>query len=279
MLRLWIIPFVFVCISSAARMQTQESAGGITHVVRSGDNLSQIALAYGVRVEEILDLNGLDPLDLLQPGQTLVIVAAQPAGESEAAPGGDAQAADAPIERTLPAIAAPAPIIEADAPPFDPTRFDAAVCLGMFGDDNQNGALDPGESYLAAGGIILKDEAGGEAANYTTDGLSEPFCIEDLAPMIYIVKAAAPDGYGLTASPSLHVNLEDGGRVSAHFGAKQGLAAAVIPTAAPRKIEDALEPMADGDSLLMELSGLFVIGLAGIVLFGGLFAALLIRMR
>lgn len=260
-------------------MQTQESNGGITHIVRSGDNLSQIALAYGVRVEDIRDLNNLDHLDLLQPGQTLVIVAAQPVAEAEAEADGDAQAADAPIERTLPAIAAPAPVIEADAPPFDPTRFDAAVCLGMFGDDNQNGALDPGEGYLEAGDIILKDEAGSEAANYTTDGRSEPFCIEDLAPRTYIVKATAPDGYGLTASTSLHVNLEDGGRVNVHFGAKQGLKAFVIPTAAPHKIEDALEPMSAGDSLLMELSGLFVVGLAGIVLLGGLFAALLMRMR
>lgn len=262
-------------------MQTQESNGGITHVVRSGDNLSQIALAYGVRVEELLDLNGLNPLDLLQPGQILVIVAAQPvteaesaADESEAVPGGDA-----PGERTLPAIAAPAPVIAADAPLFDPTRFDAAICLDMFGDDNQNGALDPGEGYLAAGDMILKDDAGSEATNYTTDGLSEPFCIEDLAPRTYIVKATAPDGYGLTASSALRVNLEDGGRVSVHFGAKQGLETFVIPTDAPHKIEAALEPLAAEDSLLMELSGLFVVGLAGIVLFGGLFAALLMRMR
>lgn len=258
-------------------MQTQENNGGITHVVRSGDNLSQIALAYGVRVEEILDLNGLNPLDLLQPGQRLVIAAAQPA--TEVVPGGDARAADAPIERTLPAIAAPAPVTEADAPLFDPTRFDAAICLDMFGDDNQNGALDPGEGYLAAGDMILKDEAGSEATNYTTDGLSEPFCIEDLAPRTYIVKATAPDGYGLTASSALHVNLEDGGRVNVHFGAKQGLETFVIPTAAPHDIEAALESMTAGDSLLMELSGLFVVGLAGIVLFGGLFAALLMRMR
>ena len=296
MLRLWIIPLVFVYMSGAAPMQAQESGGEIRHTVGAGDTLSSIALAYGVTVDEILALNGLNLEALLQLGQSLLIATAQP-GESaetsaaegaeaesppaanEAGSGGDAKASDAPIERPLPAIAAPAPIAEADAPLFDPTHFHPGICFDMFRDDNQNGVLDPGEGYLAGGDIILKDQAGNEETNYTTDGLSEPVCIEDLAPRAYIIKAAAPAGYGLTSSPSLHVNLEDGGRVNVHFGLKQGLEAFAVPTVNPRKVEDAPAPLPDGGSLLMELSGLFVFGLAGIVLFGGLFAALLMRIR
>lgn len=273
MLRLWIIPLVFVCMFGAAPMQAQGSDGEIRYTVRPGDNPTTIALAFGVDVADLLALNGLDAEPILQPGQSLIIVAAQADEREEAAAPPDLEAPPGG-ERPLPAIAAPAPIAEADAPRFDPTRLDRGICFAMFQDDNQNGALDPGEGWLAGGRIALHDEAENETADYATEDL--PFCIEDLAPKTYIIRAAAPDGYGLTAAPSLHVHLQDGGRVNAHFGLKPGLEALVVPTAAPNQIEDAAA-MTDSGSLLMELSGLFVLGLAGVVLFAGLFAALLVR--
>lgn len=269
LLRLWIIPLVFVCLSAAAL--TQESDGDIRYTVRPGDNLTAIALAFGVDVNDLLTLNGLDDEAILQPGQSLVIIAAQADESAEAAAPADL---DAPLggEKPLPAIDAPAPIAEAAAPRFDPTRFDRRICFGIFEDDNQNGTLDVGEGWLTGGRIVLHDEVENETSDYATD--DSPFCIEDLAPRTYVIRAAAPDGYGLTAAPSLYVHLQAGGRVNAHFGVKPGMEASAVPTAVPSQIVDAPP---DSDSLLMELSGLFVLGLAGIVLFAGLFSALLLR--
>ncbi len=283
MLRLWIIPLVFISLTAAAPTVAQGSGGEIRHIVSAGDTLSAIAVAYGVTVDEILALNSLNRGALLRIGQPLLIAAIQ-SDESSQDTGGTAPTLEneavsddmaAPFQTLPPAGAAAAPIAQAAAQALDPTRLDASVCLAMYEDDNQNGSFDLDEAYLAAGEIILNDEAGNEKINYRPDGPKEPFCVADLPPMRYIARAAAPTGYGLTSSSSLHVNLEDGGRVRAHFGAKFGLRAFVIPTAAP----PVPVAVAAEDSLLMELSGLLMLGLAGVVLLGGLVAALLIRTR
>ena len=64
----------------------------------------------------------------------------------------------------------------------------------MFQDDNQNGALDLdlGEVYLADGNITIQDSEGTEVGEYTTDGESEPFCIEDLEAGRYTVHGVEP---------------------------------------------------------------------------------------
>lgn len=49
--------------------------GRTTHVVRSGENLSQIAARYGVSVEAIVQANGLEDPSLIYSGQTLIIPA------------------------------------------------------------------------------------------------------------------------------------------------------------------------------------------------------------
>ncbi len=46
---------------------------GETHTVAAGETLSQIAARYGVSMETIMDLNGLDNADAIVVGQQLVI--------------------------------------------------------------------------------------------------------------------------------------------------------------------------------------------------------------
>jgi LysM repeat protein len=46
---------------------------GQTHTVATGETLSQIAARYGVSMETIMDLNGLDNADAIVVGQQLVI--------------------------------------------------------------------------------------------------------------------------------------------------------------------------------------------------------------
>ena len=273
MLRLVLL--AFICLSAAAPMSAQERDDEIRYAVRPGDNLTSIALAFGVTAADLMALNGLDDEAVLRPGQSLVIIAGQADENEETAAPADFEA-PSNSESPRPAIDIPAPVIAADAPAFDPTELQSTVCFAMFQDDNQNGALDANESWLTADDIRLHDESGGEISRPAAADPSQPVCVEDLTPNRYIIRAAPPAGYGLTTAPTLHIDLEAGGRLWLRFGAKQGLPAWIIPTAMPNTAEVELE---DERSLLMELSGLFVMVLAAAALCGGLLAALIIRIR
>ena len=61
--------------------------GSIVHIVITGDTLAAISVAYGVSMEEILDLNGLTSGRFLSVGQELVI---REAGDNDSGGGDDA---------------------------------------------------------------------------------------------------------------------------------------------------------------------------------------------
>jgi LysM repeat protein len=48
-----------------------------THVIQSGETIYSIARRYGVDPQAIIDANGLANPNFIQPGQTLIIPAAQ----------------------------------------------------------------------------------------------------------------------------------------------------------------------------------------------------------
>jgi LysM repeat protein len=54
-----------------------EPSGGAldfrSYTVQQGDNVTQIAIQFGVTPEEIIELNGLDEAGTIDPGQTLLI--------------------------------------------------------------------------------------------------------------------------------------------------------------------------------------------------------------
>jgi LysM repeat protein len=54
-------------------VEPPSSIEGVPIMVRAGENLVGIASVAGVSVEEIVDANGLDARDPLQPGQALII--------------------------------------------------------------------------------------------------------------------------------------------------------------------------------------------------------------
>ena len=53
--------------------ESPPAATAVTHIIQSGENLYDIALNYGVTVEEIATLNEIDPGQLIHPGNTLLI--------------------------------------------------------------------------------------------------------------------------------------------------------------------------------------------------------------
>jgi hypothetical protein len=172
----------------------------------------------------------------------------------------------------------PAPIVAADAPMMDPADINPRLCFAVFADANQNGMREPGEDYLGDANILLLDEADAEALRYLTDGQSEPYCLRDLLPKPYTINAAPPAGFGLTSAASLRLDLREGGEAVVEFGAAQGLEARVSPPLGPVAPEETLSDV-DEPSILREISGIFVLMLAGLVFFSGMIVSIFLRGR
>jgi len=58
--------------------QKPKNNGRTVHVVSSGDTIASISVAYGVKIDEILGLNGLERSSILQLGQELLIATPDP---------------------------------------------------------------------------------------------------------------------------------------------------------------------------------------------------------
>lgn len=279
---------VALAIGAALLLGQPEDDADIFHTVDAGDTLISIALAYGVTLDQLLTLNDLHPEALLQIGQRLLVIrapqfaddaddtieadtadtAAEDETEAEAAISGDVERGDLP----------PAPVIAADAPMRDPADISPQLCYGVFLDDNQNGMRDAGEASLPAATIRLLDAQDVEQLRYTTDGAAQPSCERRLERKLYLIEGAAPPGFGLTSASRLRLDLRSGGRVTVEFGAKQGLEA--LPTPPPeRSTSETERASAAPRSLLRELSGIFVLGLAVFVFFSGMALSFFIRGR
>jgi len=75
--------------------QDNNEDDGIEHTVVSGDTISSIAVAYGVSVDNILELNSLDRGSFLQIGQVLTIATPEPDASSQAADDGEDESDEA----------------------------------------------------------------------------------------------------------------------------------------------------------------------------------------
>lgn len=292
--------------------QDTDEEDGITHTVVAGDTIASIAVAYGVTVDDILNLNSLDRGAFLQIGQVLTIIASEeeptpvvpteteeveaPANteepddtDAEAQSSEDTEdpaesptPADTPTETAIPDTptpAPPAPVTEADLQGVDPTDLDPGICVRIFEDNNQNGVLEPNEPNVANGVIVVTDSDDTERETYTTDAESEPFCFDELEAGRYTLTVTPPEGYGLTTAAILHVNLAEGKTISVNIGAKLGLEAPAIPTLDINPTPEPETGTTDADNDLSELSGLIVFGLAGVVLVIGMGASLIMRGR
>ncbi len=185
-----------------------------------------------------------------------------------------------PTETLVPPTA---PVQVADAGGVDPAARTASVCVILFDDANQNRLQEQGEALLKDGTIRLL-QGSEEAGAYQTDGTSEPHCFSGLASGDYVAAASAPGGYGLTTPDQLRVRLNPGSQINLTFGAASGVQPAQPPPASsgPLVSENAPQVAAQPPSVLdqiMAVSGFIVLGLAGLVLIGGIGLALLLRRR
>jgi hypothetical protein len=209
---------------------TPRPDGAIIHVVNSGDSFWTIAIRYapalGLTPEEALpvirELNN-NPA-FIAVGQELIIkepgtVIAEPTAEppAEEVPveevievegtGGEVSVAEAP--------AAPEAVAEVAAAPTTGT-----ICVAAFDDQNADGARDQATEGLQADAAITIFRGGSTVTTHITDGASEPYCFENLAPDTYQVQIFPPADYQPTTSPSWAVSVSEGAQISVAFGTR-----------------------------------------------------------
>jgi LysM repeat protein len=207
----------------------------------------------------------------LTPGSTVVAaVDATTTREPSATPAPEASPTDLP----------PAPVTEVpDVPTMAPDV--TALCAWMFDDANQNRIQEASEPPLA-GGIIEIKQGDEVIESFTPDGSADPTCFFEIEPGDYTALATAPDGYGLTTAAVLNLRVQENARTNVRFGAGAGVTSILPPTQVAQAIATQppalVQEEAASDSLL-QMSGLLLVGLAGVVILGGIGLALFIRGR
>ncbi|TFG69288.1 MAG: LysM domain-containing protein, partial [Anaerolineales bacterium] len=168
---------------------TPRPDGAVVHVVASGDTLFGISLTYDVPVDDIYELNNLDSTSLLQIGQEIVIAVSGGAALPTATPQAVATVESTPeVAPTVAEGTQPAAIVPADGK--------ASLCILAFFDANSDMFRQPenNEMLLPNVQLSLLDRSG-PVDSHKTDGISEPWCFENLEPGNYVLRHTPPAGY------------------------------------------------------------------------------------
>jgi LysM repeat protein len=230
--------------ATAFRTPTPGPDGNIIYVVQEGDTLWRIAAITGVTVDQLRALNGLTS-DIISVGQRLIIGTGQ--GSATATTAAPTQDPAAPTQDPAAPTSDPsaAPTEAGSAPSATPEGQTPAtqvavvteavgvgtVCALMYNDENGNGVRDTVESLLAGGQLTVVDiGTGAPVQSYTTDGINEPHCFEELPEGQYTISSAAPAAYNPTTVTSTPLEVSAGSTSALEFGAQPSAEAAEQPT-------------------------------------------------
>jgi murein DD-endopeptidase MepM/ murein hydrolase activator NlpD len=201
----------------------------------------------------------------------------------------------APVQAEQPQAAPPqaeppqaAPVLSvadgAVQPLVNPAERTARVCASLFTDANSNRVQDVGEAYLAGGTLALTGAAGA-VGQHTTDSSGGPYCFDGLAAGEYTVSARVAEPFGLTTLERLNVRAVMGAVINIQFGAAEGVAPIVAPTA-DRLAETgsafaALDarPNPFASTTVANNLGIIIMGLGAAVLVAGAGLTLMLRRR
>jgi len=237
---------------------TPRPDGATVHIVESGDTLFGIALEYGVTVDQIRELNvGSIEGDIISIGQELVI----------------SMPTQAPTPLPPPPTAAPTAAPVASSGDTTPAPGGgASICVLAYHDRNGDTFQDPESEELLPNVHFSVANASGVVAEYTSDGISEPYCFTGLAAGAYRVIGQAPAGYRISGPAEWPVALSDGTSMDLQFGNVRDEEAVPESTATgPDEINpDAAEHSDDKTTLSAQLlstvakiAGILVLVLAG----------------
>ncbi|MBK8903732.1 MAG: LysM peptidoglycan-binding domain-containing protein [Anaerolineaceae bacterium] len=208
-----------VLLAQTEPTATPDADGFIYAIVQPNDSLWAIAARSGISLTELLNLNNLTESALIQPGDRLII------------------AIVAPPETATPEAS---PTTAATRPPPTPSNTPlppplTVICLVAFADENGNGEREPAEP-LQAGVAFTVFTSAGVVANYVTDGLTEPYCVTELAPGNYQITRSVGRTETLTNSGNRTVVMNAGDQVMLGFGSLVG------STPAPTAVNTAVSP-------------------------------------
>ncbi|MDY0018531.1 MAG: LysM peptidoglycan-binding domain-containing protein [Anaerolineae bacterium] len=234
---------------------TPRPDGAVVHVVESGDTLFGIALEYDVDVDELRRLNAgtLGENDLLAIGQELVISGAAiniSLPTPTPAPT-QAQPITATVAPTVTAVAAATQVVSQTSK--------GAICVVAYNDRDGDTVRKADSEELLPNVAFSLVGANGPAGSYTTDGISEPYCFEDLEPGDYVVRQTSPTGYKTIGSTELGVLLSADQTYSLEIGYVSDAAAAETPSAEASVEEDeeaADKPASSLLSTIIRVSGI-----------------------
>ncbi|MCB8921138.1 MAG: LysM peptidoglycan-binding domain-containing protein [Ardenticatenaceae bacterium] len=178
---------------------TPDAEGVIYDVVQPNDSLWAIAGRHGLSFDELLALNeGLTENTVIQPGQLIVVGHGAP-----------------PVTPTSPPL--PTATLPPPTPRMTATPPRTAVCLLAFADGNRNGLWDAGELLRPAVAFTVYNETA-VVANYVTDGMSEPHCIEGLRAGAYHITRSISPQEVLTTDGDWAIRVTQGSVAQLAFG-------------------------------------------------------------
>lgn len=208
---------------------TADAEGNIFIIVQPNDSLWAIAARAGIPLAELLTLNNLTESSIIAPGDRLLIGRVEPI--------------------VTPTESGPPPTPTATRPPPPPTTTavppsPTAICLKAFADLNRDGRHNAGEPFKASVAFtIFTNQA--VIGNYVTDGVSEPYCLENLTPGDYNITRSVAPGETLTTQGDWTISLAPGNVVELAFGSYTAVTpiitaiqAAGPATPAPRTAND-----------------------------------------
>lgn len=253
---------------------TPDASGVIYSVVQSGDSIWSIAAKAGITLDEILELNNLGQGDFVNVGDLLIVGYGDPPSEEE--PVEETAEEGAAEEQSQPeATATPESVTTTETSETTAEEATASICLAAYTDENQNGSHDEGEPLRSAVAFTISDIEK-VVSNYVTDGASEPFCIEGLAPGNYNITRSISSGEITTSASDQSLSLAAGESTTLAFGSYQdGTAVAELEAASESSAgEEAASNNLSGTALNADGEG--GSGIAGILVIAVVVAVLLL---
>ncbi|MCP5095913.1 MAG: LysM peptidoglycan-binding domain-containing protein [Chloroflexi bacterium] len=195
-----------IALAQEVPTATPDADGFIYAVVQPNDSMWAVAARAGISLDELLTFNALTEDDVIQPGQQLIVGIGAPP----------------PTATVLP----PMPTETATLPPPTPTNTavpqpPTGICLTAFSDLNENGIFEGNEPLKSAVAFTIFN-ADVVIANYVTDGVSEPICLDGFVAGEYQVTRSispretltTPGNRGIIVRVGLLVELEFGSIIS-----------------------------------------------------------------
>jgi LysM repeat protein len=220
-----------------------KNASGKTYKVQSGDTVGGIAARFGISIDDLRRLNGLRT-DLLSIDQELLL--------------------EAPPTPPTPTPRPPGPGTAVAAAPAAP-QF-GLLCVEAYYDNNGNGRreAESGED-LVPNVFFSISSAGSLVATRMSDGVNEPFCVQNMVAGNYTVGATTLQTYNAT-TPLNDTKVVQGGnasRFSVGLRRPESGSKVIVPTQASasgpaRGLGDmALPILAVGIGALLVVGGMF----------------------